>query len=316
MRVEALDEVFVLKKVLLRIICVVLLLVSTVLILYPFISNYLMSLNDTGKIMEFENSVENIDKKTISKIFEDAKKYNVKFLGDVVITDPFDPEFQPNTDIEYENILNINNDGMMGYVEIPVIDVSLPIFHGTSGEVLEKGAGHLQNTSLPVGGENSHSVITGHTAYSAAKLFTDINQLILGDVFYIHVLDETLAYEVDNIKVVLPNETNDLRIVMGEDLVTLVTCTPYGINSHRLLVRGKRIPYEKTEEKIIVNDRVIESTWMKEYKFALKIGGSILISIVLIFVIVRLLLKRKRRKKAKISSLPAKMIDENSNKTE
>lgn len=285
------------KKVLLRILCVFLVIVSFSLILYPFISNYLMSLNDAGKIMEFEKSVENIDKKTIESIFEDALKYNQKFLGEVVITDPFDPTFQPETDVEYENILNINNDGMMGYVEIPVINVSLPIFHGTSSKVLEKGIGHLQNTSLPVGGENSHSVLTGHTAYSSAKLFTDINQLVTGDIFYVHVLDEILAYEVDSIKVVLPNQTDDLRIVMGEDLVTLVTCTPYGVNTHRLLVRGRRIPYEKTEERISVNDRVIESTWMKEYKYALKIGAIILLAIIVFCVITKLVIKvRKHRK--------------------
>ena len=186
----------------------------------------------------------------------------------------------------------------MGYVVIPKIDVNLPIYHGTSEEVLQKGVGHLQNTSLPVGGESTHAVLSGHTGLSSAKLFTDLDKLEEGNIFYIKTLGETFAYEVDQIKIVEPHETSDLLIESDKDYVTLVTCTPYGINSHRLLVRGTRIPYTEEVEKEIKKEQKenVGSTWRDEYFKALAIGLGGLAILGIIFIIV-VLIKKKGRKK-------------------
>ena len=160
------------------------------------------------------------------------------------------------TDSTYESLLNLNGDEMMGYVEIPVIDVSIPIYHYTTDESLEKGAGHLFGSSLPVGGKSTHCILSAHRGLPSAKLFTDLNLVEEGDVFYLHVLGKTLAYEVDQILTVLPEQTESLGITDGDDYVTLVTCTPYAVNTHRLLVRGHRVPMkaakavQKAEKKV------------------------------------------------------------------
>ena len=308
------------------------------LVLYPFISNYLMSLNQQAEVSAFQEYIENTDKAIIEKALKDAREYNKSLYGHVIITDPFDPNFKPVFDKEYHSLLNLQGNGIMGYVDIPSIDVLLPIYHGTSDDVLAKGTGHLQNTSLPVGGIGTHAVITGHTGLSTARLFTDINQLrarvtekdskgndILdssgepiitekGDIFLIHVLDQTLAYEVDQIKVVEPSETNDLKIDVNQDYVTLVTCTPYGINSHRLLVRGTRVPYTPEQEaQIDAMDRTVESTWMLEYRKALIAGFFLLLILLAVIITIRTIVKR--RKKKKLLSLQ-QANNETENKTE
>ena len=270
--------------------------VGVTLASYPFISNYLMSLNHSSQIAEQKNAVAQAGKDVLRQERFNAETYNKSLKGTVIIADPFDPNVVINTDMEYEQLLNLNNDSIMGSVEIPKIDVELPIFHGTTPEVLLKGAGHLPSTSLPVGGPSTHAVITGHTAVSNAVLFTDLNQLVEGDVFFIHVLGDTLAYQVDQIRVILPTETKYLKIVEQEDYVTLVTCTPYGINSHRLLVRGTRIPYEETE-KMEEHTKPVESTWMHEYKRALFIGAIALAAVVVIFIVVRIILAMRRKKR-------------------
>lgn len=284
------------KKVLIGLLGTIILLAGMALICYPFISNYLMSLNHNSEIDTQQTAVENIDKENIQKAFNDAETYNKSLLGTVILIDPFDPNFQPQSDLVYEQLLNINNDSIMGSIEIPKINVKMPIFHGTTQDVLLKGVGHLQNTSLPIGGKSTHSVLTGHTGVSNSALFTDIDKLVEGDVFFIRVLDRTLAYEVDQIKVVVPTDTTDLKIKDEEDYVTLVTCTPYGINSHRLLVRGTRIPYEEAELKAEEVEPV-ESTWMAEYKKALIIGGMVLTGIIVVFIIIRILLTKRKKKK-------------------
>lgn len=183
----------------------------------------------------------------------------------------------------------------MGYVEIPKIDVNLPVYHGTSEEVLEKGVGHLIGSSLPIGGEGFHSVLTGHSGLAGARLFSDLDQLALGDCFYLHVLGETLAYEVTEINTVLPYETDLLLAESEEDLCTLVTCTPYGVNSHRLLVRGSRVPYEKAVEvETEKPQESVRSTWKENYLQGLALGGGSALAAVLLWLgIVRL---KKRRK--------------------
>ena len=173
----------------------------------------------------------------------------------------------------------------MGYVEIPKIQVNLPIYHGTDAEVLDRGVGHLLGSSLPVGGKNTHTILSGHSGMASQKMFTDLEQLSPGDIFYLNVLKETLAYQVTEINTVLPYETDLLGIVPGEDLCTLVTCTPYGINTHRLLVRGSRIPYEEalTLEEESVAAEAVESTWEQNYAKGIIIGIVIALLLILLF---------------------------------
>lgn len=184
---------------------------------------------------------------------------------------------------DYDSQLNIAGNGIMGYVEIPKISVNLPIYHGTENDSLERGIGHLLGSSLPVGGESTHTILSGHSGMASQKMFTDLGQLTTGDVFYLHVLNETLAYQVTEINTVLPHDTSLLGIVPGEDLCTLVTCTPYGINSHRLLVQGSRIPYEEAEQMVqeIQPEDLPESTWEQKYIMGIALG----LLMVLIFVL-------------------------------
>lgn len=285
------------KSVFVYVIVALLFLGSLFLVCYPFLSNYLMEQNQENEVTGYEQEVENASEDDLAAALAAAQAYNESLFGSVVLTDPFDPDWQPQEDQEYEQLLNPGGDSVMATIEIPAIHVNLPVYHGTADEVLQKGAGHMRNTSLPVGGIGTHAVITGHTGLSSAKLFTDLELLETGDVFLIHVLGDTLAYQVDQIKVVEPDQTDDLRIDPEQDYVTLVTCTPYGVNSHRLLVRGTRIPYEEAED-ILAQDvsRDSESTWMEEYKKALVAGIVIFVLILTVFALTG---KRKNRGKKK-----------------
>lgn len=248
--------------------------IAIALTMYPFISNWLFE-NQTDSVANaVEQAAQEMDNSDLQAQLEAARNYNETLAsGHVVLTDPFVEDRLEEDSAEYTSLLNLTDDGAMGTIEIPVIDVSLPIYHGTSQTVLEKGAGHLQGTSLPVGGESTHTVLTGHTGLSNAKLFTDLTELEEGDIFFLYVMGEKLAYEVDQIKVVLPSEMDDLKIVPGEDYCTLVTCTPYGVNSHRLLVRGTRTDYqEAVDNSETFEDKEIESKWMEEYRKALIIS--------------------------------------------
>ncbi|MDU4603605.1 MAG: class C sortase [Clostridium perfringens] len=213
---------------------------------YPLISDQWNKYRANKLIANYDNVVKEIKPDEIKKKIDDARKYNETLIGGVV-PDAFSVR-NGVKDKEYESLLNINNDGIIGSVEIPSIDVNIPIYHYTTDEVLAKGAGHLFGSSLPVGGESSHTVISAHRGLPSAKLFTDLDQLKDGDLFYFHVCGEAFAYKVDQILVVEPEQTSELAIKEGEDLATLFTCTPYSINSHRLLVRGHRVPYDKKEE--------------------------------------------------------------------
>lgn len=218
------------------------------MMLYPVVSNWYIQRHQGDVIARYDMEAERLSQEQIEEELERARAYNESLLGNVVLRDPFDAEGLAQQNEDYENLLNLDGDGVMGSVEIPSIDVYLPIYHGTSSEVMSRGAGHLQNSSLPVGGKGTHAVVSAHTALPSAEMFDHLVDLSEGDVFYIHVLDEILAYQVNQIKVVLPENVSDLLIDKNEDYVTLVTCTPYGINSHRLLVRGTRIPYEEAQE--------------------------------------------------------------------
>lgn len=271
------------------------------IMLYPLISNAYIEYKQKSVITNYEETVKEMPKDTINEELERARDYNKLLIGTAIVTDPFDPEAQKKLEesSDYFNILNLDEKGLMGYVVIPKIDVNLPIYHGTSEEVLQKGVGHLKNTSLPVGGESTHAVLSGHTGLSSAKLFTDLDKLEEGNIFYIKTLGETFAYEVDQIKIVEPHETSDLLIESDKDYVTLVTCTPYSINTHRLLVRGTRVPYtEEVEEEIKKEEKEnVGSTWRDEYFKALVVGlGGLAILGLIIFIIV-LIAKKKGRKK-------------------
>ena len=175
---------------------------------------------------------------------------------------------------DYNSQLNIGADGIMGYVEIPKISVNLPIYHGTGNDSLDRGVGHLLGSSLPVGGKDTHCILTGHSGLASQKMFTDLEQLKLADVFYLNVLGEILAYQVEEINTVLPHDTSLLGITSGEDYCTLVTCTPYGVNTHRLLVRGTRIPYEEAEVLVeeVLQEEPPKSSWEQKYLQGLLIG--------------------------------------------
>lgn len=278
------------KKNVVRIILIVGFCVGLIISLYPLISNIYSRKNQMDVINKYQEDIEKIDGQEMANELELANAYNRKLNQTIVLTDPFDPSAIDMADDAYYDILNYTDDGVMAYINIPKIDVNLPIYHGTDSEHMLKGVGHLVGTSFPVGGVDTHAVLSAHSGLSTAELFTNLADLKKGDLFYIHVLDDVLAYEVDKINVVKPDETNDLKIVPGQDYVTLVTCTPYGINSHRLLVRGHRVEYdpdlEKQESKKASND-----VWFKEYIKSIVSGIGIIV-LIIIFIVV---LKRVKR---------------------
>ena len=214
---------------------------------YPLVSSAINNYVSRSMVKEYTNRVAQMPSEKTQKMFEEAAKYNNSLSNNMIITDPFDEKAFQKIGANYEKTLNVDDNGLIGYIDVPKINVYLPIYHGTSEEVLSKGAGHLQNTSLPVGGTSTHSVISAHSGYPGETFFDYLTDMKVGDEFYVHILDRTLKYEVDQIEVVLPSEINSLRIVDGEDLVTLLTCTPYGVNTHRLLVRGKHVAYDDTK---------------------------------------------------------------------
>lgn len=215
--------------------------------LYPAASNMLAEKNQKNVITAYEAQISSEDKTVLEEARRQAVMYNENLAGDPV-HDPFVAGSGYVVPDNYEEVLNLNGDGVMGYVEIPKIDVNLPIYHGTSEEVLEKGVGHLDMTSLPIGGDGTHSVLSAHRGLPSAELFTRLDEMEIGDVFYIHVLGETLAYRADDIRTVLPEDLARITLKEGRDLVTLMTCTPYAVNTHRLLVRGTRVPYKEARE--------------------------------------------------------------------
>ena len=203
--------------------------------LYPTISDYVNQLHQTRAVANYAADVDKLSDADYTAYFEAADAFNAQIAADP------DALYFPDRFPSYESTLDVTGTGIMGYITIEKIGVELPIYHGTSDAVLQVAAGHLEGTSLPVGGASTHAVISAHRGLPSAKLFTNLDQLEVGDTFTITVLDRTLTYEVDNISIVLPTETDSLKVSEGKDYITLMTCTPYGINTHRLLVRGRRI---------------------------------------------------------------------------
>jgi sortase A len=214
-------------------------------LLYPSVSNYVNTRNSAKSISEYDEDVANLEEEERQQMLEDAKAYNEELCKRKTVFVNGEPQ-----DSEYKSLLDVDGKGMMGYITISKLDVRLPIYHGTDSSSLNYATGHIEGSSLPIGGESTHCVISGHRGLPSAKLFTDLDELEIGDTFTITVLGEVLTYEVDQIRIVLPENVSDLNVVDGKDYVTLVTCTPYGVNTHRLLVRGKRIA---TTENIAVS---------------------------------------------------------------
>lgn len=251
------------------------------LILYPLVLRVLSGMNQSEVISKYEDSVSYYNQEMVQEEWEKAEEYNNSLSG-TEVRDPFVPGSGIVIPDNYLEVLDIDR-GMMGTLEIPCVDITLPIYHTVDPEVLEKGVGHLQETALPIGGENNHTVLSTHRGLPEAKLFTDLDKMEIGDEFYIRIFDRVLAYQVDQIKVVEPDNTTYLKPEEGKDLVTLLTCTPYGINSHRLLVRGTRTEYveEKKETAPVKTVR-----WEK---YVLAVTGAVLVILLIIWI--------RRRKK-------------------
>ena len=276
------------KIKLMRIGLILIFITGLGILLYPTISNLLMNIFQTTAIQQYNYTVEQMQQDKIEEILSEARVYNEQFKNTIVV-DPFSQEAESSVNSEYNEILNI--DGTMGYIEIPKIDVNLPIFHGTSEAVLKKGVGHIETTPLPIGGEGNHSVLSAHRGLPSAKLFTDLDKLEIGDVFMIKMLTETLVYKINQIKVVEPTDTQYLQAEEGEDYITLITCTPYAINTHRMLVRGTRM--DTDEYLATINNSNLDSE--KEsvnYLF-------IFIIVVLVILIVIFIFRKARRRRKK-----------------
>lgn len=264
--------------------------------LYPLISNWYNERHQSEIHTQYEEIIDKIDDTELLEARAAAADYNATLVPGTQSGNSFSQEAIREAAENYDSLLNMAGDGIMGYVEIPMIRVDLPIYHGTETETLDVGIGHLLGTSLPVGGESTHSVLTAHSGMAIQKLFSDLDQLEHGDVFYLQVLGETLAYQVDAIHTVLPHDTTHLGITEGADHCTLVTCTPFGVNTHRLLVRGTRIPYEEAE--VIVEEQLqIEeppaSTWEQQYLKGILTGLGAVVLIAVLFLAWRFFQRRK-----------------------
>ena len=278
------------KKKIVTICAAVLFLTALGLTLYPLISNYVNQKYASEIQTAYQELIQQMDDSILQETKQRAIAYNLAITPGTA--GAYSEEALLTAAEDYDNQLDIAGNGIMGYVEIPKIQVNLPIYHGTDAEVLDRGVGHLLGSSLPVGGVNIHTILSGHSGMASQKMFTDLEQLTQGDVFYLNVLNETLAYQVTEINTVLPYETDLLSIVPGEDLCTLITCTPYGVNTHRLLVRGSRIPYEEalTLEEESVAAEAVESTWEQNYAKGIIIGIVIALLLILLFAFLHTIL--------------------------
>ena len=247
------------KKDFSTIALIVVFFVGVSVLLYPTVSDYWNSLHQSQAIATYADSVENMDEQDYEKLWDAAVSYNQKLFQSGHGLGLKDEEKE-----EYNKLLDVSGTGIMSYIEIPKIKCSLPVYHGTDEGVLQIAVGHIEGSSLPVGGLNTHCILSGHRGLPSAKLFSNLDKLEEGDIFMIRTLDQTLTYEVDQIRIVLPDEVDDLKVEEGKDLCTLVTCTPYGINTHRLLVRGHRVANQEeaeavrvTADAMLVDNRIV-----------------------------------------------------------
>ena len=263
---------------------ILILLAGVSLLLYPTVSDYWNSFHQSRAIASYAEQVANIDDAQYEELWDAARDYNQSLLhrpNDFILSDE-------QQEI-YKSLLDIGGNGIMGYIEIPMIDVMLPIYHGTKESVLQIAVGHLDWTSLPVGGAGSHCVLSGHRGLPSARLFTDLDKLKVGDVFMLHVLNEILTYEIDQILIVEPQDTDPLLIEPGKDLCTMITCTPYGINSHRMLVRGHRIESQEEPKDIRITADAVRIE-------PLMVAPIVAVPLLLVLLIILLLPKQKKGK--------------------
>ena len=266
------------------ILLILILLIGLSLMLYPSFADWWNSFHSSRAIASYEEQVANIDDAQYEELWDAARDYNQSLLhrpNDFLLSDE-------QQEI-YKSLLDFGGNGIMGYIEIPMIDVMLPIYHGTKESVLQIAVGHLDWTSLPVGGAGSHCVLSGHRGLPSARLFTDLDKLKVGDVFMLHVLNEILTYEIDQILIVEPQDTDPLLIEPGKDLCTLITCTPYGINSHRMLVRGHRIESQEEPKDIRITADAVRIE-------PLMVAPIVAVPILLVLLIILLLPKQKKGK--------------------
>lgn len=256
---------------------------ALVLTLYPVISNYINQKYASEIFTAYQEVIAQTDNRVLVQEREKAIAYNKTLVPRTESDSSYTQEALQSASEEYDSILNLAGDGIMGYIEIPKINVHLPIYHGTGDSSLSKGVGHLLGSSLPVGGESTHAILSGHSGMASQTMFSDLEQLGIGDVFYLHVLDDVLAYQVTEINTVLPSDTSLLGIWDGEDCCTLVTCTPYGVNTHRLLVTASRIPYENAEQiaELTETEGGSGSHWMQYYLRGLEIGLAVVVGFLL-----------------------------------
>lgn len=288
------------SSIILLILALLLILGGIAVSLYPSVSDYFAKKNQIDVIRNYEEMVVKIDEQALEDEFQRAQIYNENLAGDPV-HDPFVAGSGYALPTNYTSVLNVTDDGIMAYINIPKISVYLPIYHGTSSETLEKGVGHIQSTSVPIGGQSTHSVLTGHTGLPSAELFTRLDELQIGDIFYIHVLNKVLTYKIYETKVILPDEIDELQINSTNDYVTLVTCTPYGVNTHRLLVKAERTEYETYDKPIddTENNNVtpnIEDIKQKDdyYLIGVKIG-VIVLAILIVFIFILIIFKNHKK---------------------
>lgn len=269
------------------------------ILVYPSLSEYLSERNSSRATASYDDTVQQLEQERLAQLLAQAQEYNRQLADASAGKAPLaDDNGNPITPESYWDLLNIDSTGMMAYITIPRLGQTIPIYHGTEEAVLQVGIGHLQNTSLPVGGESTHAALSGHRGLPTASLFTDLDQMQLGDQFYIKILNETLAYEVDQILTVLPSQMDALAIEPGQDYVTLITCTPYGINSHRLLVRGHRVPYTPEAEAQAVATQ--KPGWFPslpmQYRHLL-IGLLVVVGIVALRLLIGALMRRSRKRR-------------------
>ena len=273
-------------------------ILALLLTLYPVISNLYNQRHQSLIHTAYEEVIQQADTQELERIRELAIAYN-ETLAPGAVEGTYSDEALREASADYDSQLDPSGNGIMGYIEIPKISVNLPIYHGTDGDTLERGTGHLLGSSLPVGGNSTHTIITGHSGLATQKMFTDLEQLQEGDVFYLHVLGEVLAYQVYQWEPVLPHDASRLVIQQDKDLCTLITCYPTGINTHRLLVQGERIPYEEAEEiveEIVKGEVKPESNWEDQYMLGLWLGIWAMLLALAIYLTV-LLIRRTRAKK-------------------
>ena len=265
-------------------ICILIFVIALLVTIYPIVSNYLAERSQTKVYADYSETIEKYGDKRLNEEKQKAISYNDKQISEDI----------------YENVLNIGGDGIMGYVKIPQIDVVLPIYHGTTAEVLEKGVGHLFGSSLPVGGNGTHCVLTGHSGMSGQKMFSDLDCLKKGDIFYIDVLDETLEYRIEDVYVIEPSDTKSLRVDTAKDVCSLITCTPFGVNSHRLVVRGIRLgncevlAQSENCEDFAQNKKRAISTWEREYLKGILYGAVMAVCIILSLYLYKKIKKRNK----------------------